>query len=348
MGPYKVKTKKNWLGATEEVYIVDKSGNKIWSSSQAGVDLSQASRSVGMINSDEWRDMVGRAKSAAQNEINRLESADLEAAGGKKKVSTEELEVNLQNRGGTITEDGQYITPSGTVFASPAEALADMDRVAGLEEDVEKFEQRIKRAGSLREGQAERVSARQQGQLMSNLKRAILGTGGEAGTVSALVPQITEQSERSLQDLIAQSQAKTQEQLAQFVPTEIGAEFNQQQLSDAMQKFLMQESTDRAKFQATLDAQPEWWESVIGGFGQGVGTGLGMAAGASIASDIRIKENISRVGKLDNGLPVYLFNYKGSDIPQIGLMAQDVEKVDQEAVIEINGIKRVYYGKAVQ
>ena len=254
--------------------------------------------------------------------------------------------------GGDVTFDqntGLYYTSDGKAYEDKTDALTaatELERVTGLEEDVAKFEKRIESAGALREGQAERVSARQQGQLMSNLRRAILGTGGEAGTVEALVPQITEQSERSLQDLIAQSRGRTQEQLAQFVPTEISAEFNQQRLADAMTQFLMQESTERAKFQATLEAQPEWWESVIGQFGQGVGTGVGMAVASG--SDIRIKENISRVGKLDNGLPVYLFNYKGSDISQIGLMAQDVEKVNQEAVIEINGIKHVYYGKAVK
>ena len=73
-----------------------------------------------------------------------------------------------------------------------------------------------------------------------------------------------------------------------------------------------------------------------------------MTVGESIASDIRIKENISQVGLLDNGLPVYLFNYKGNKTPQIGLMAQDVEKVNKDAVVEIDGIKRVYYGKAVK
>ena len=43
-----------------------------------------------------------------------------------------------------------------------------------------------------------------------------------------------------------------------------------------------------------------------------------------------------------------LFNYKGNKTPQIGLMAQDVEKVNKDAVVEIDGIKRVYYGKAVK
>jgi len=66
-----------------------------------------------------------------------------------------------------------------------------------------------------------------------------------------------------------------------------------------------------------------------------------VATAAIAACDIRVKENIERVGQLPNGLPVYLFNYIGSDIPQINVMAQDVEKVNPDAVIEINGIKHI-------
>lgn len=67
---------------------------------------------------------------------------------------------------------------------------------------------------------------------------------------------------------------------------------------------------------------------------------------ASVAlafSDERIKENITRVGSLDNGLPVYTFNYIGKPDIQMGLMAQDVEKVNPNAVKEIGGIKVVNY-----
>ena len=67
-----------------------------------------------------------------------------------------------------------------------------------------------------------------------------------------------------MQDLIAGSQAQTQRDLAQFVPTEIGANYNQDRLSDAMSQFLMNEETQRAQIQASLDGQPEWWETVLG------------------------------------------------------------------------------------
>jgi len=221
------------------------------------------------------------------------------------------------------------------------------ERKAGLEEDVEKFEERITESGRIREDLASNIQARQQGQLLSQLQRSILGTGGDISQVSALTPQVQEAGQRRLQDYIAQSQAKTQQDLAQFVPTEIGAEANLAGLEDAMRRFTMGQETQRAQIQAGLDAQPEWWESLV----SNVVTGSQEAGGQLIgyaASDINVKENISQVGILDNGLPVYLFNYKGDNTPQIGLMAQDVEKVNKDAVKEIDGIKHVYYTKAVK
>jgi len=221
------------------------------------------------------------------------------------------------------------------------------ERKAGLEEDVEKFEERITESGRIREDLASNIQARQQGQLLSQLQRSILGTGGDISQVSALTPQVQEAGQRRLQDYIAQSQAKTQQDLAQFVPTEIGAEANLAGLEDAMRRFTMGQETQRAQIQAGLDAQPEWWESLVSNVVTGSQEAGGQLLGYA-ASDINVKENISQVGILDNGLPVYLFNYKGDNTPQIGLMAQDVEKVNKDAVKEIDGIKHVYYTKAVK
>jgi hypothetical protein len=78
--------------------------------------------------------------------------------------------------------------------------------------------------------------------------------------------------------------------------------------------------------------------------------GLG-GAGIMAFSDICTKENIVNVGWLPNGLPVYEFDYKPEykDVAGhgrfIGVMAQDVEKVQPEAVItNADGIKMVNYG----
>jgi hypothetical protein len=76
--------------------------------------------------------------------------------------------------------------------------------------------------------------------------------------------------------------------------------------------------------------------------------GGGASILAAMLSDARMKEDIVHVGNLYNGLPVYLFRYKGGDKFQIGLMAQDVERVNPAAVIEHEGIKYVNYMEAVQ
>jgi len=73
-----------------------------------------------------------------------------------------------------------------------------------------------------------------------------------------------------------------------------------------------------------------------------------VGSAAIMTSDMRVKEDIQRVGTLDNGLPVYSFRYKSGGPVQIGLMAQDVQETNPEAVVEIGGILHVNYGEAVQ
>lgn len=81
----------------------------------------------------------------------------------------------------------------------------------------------------------------------------------------------------------------------------------------------------------------------------GVGATLGAAA---LLSDKRAKENLKPVGKLDNGLKVYVGNYKeetGLDTtPQLFLLAQEVEKKNPDAVGKKGGYLAVNYKKAVE
>lgn len=67
---------------------------------------------------------------------------------------------------------------------------------------------------------------------------------------------------------------------------------------------------------------------------------------ASKFSDIRLKEDIARVGALADGTPVYRYRYIGSPHFEIGLIAQDIEKRTPEAVSEVHGFKAVDYHKA--
>ncbi len=61
-------------------------------------------------------------------------------------------------------------------------------------------------------------------------------------------------------------------------------------------------------------------------------------------SDRRLKTDIKRVGQTDEGLPLYVWRYKGSNIPHMGPMAQDVEVMQPHALgPEIGGYKTVRY-----
>ena len=80
---------------------------------------------------------------------------------------------------------------------------------------------------------------------------------------------------------------------------------------------------------------------------QNIGNFLGTAAtAASLFSDERLKEDVKRVGFTDGGLPVYTYKYKGDEVIHMGVMAQEVEKISPEAVVEhASGYKMVDYGR---
>lgn len=81
---------------------------------------------------------------------------------------------------------------------------------------------------------------------------------------------------------------------------------------------------------------------------QGVLGGL-FSAGANLfsLSDKRAKINIRRIGTADNGLGVYLYQYAYGGPFTIGVLAQEVEEVNPEAVMTgEDGLLRVNYEKA--
>ena len=64
-------------------------------------------------------------------------------------------------------------------------------------------------------------------------------------------------------------------------------------------------------------------------------------------SDRRFKREIQPIGKWYNGLTLYLFKYLNDDEYQTGLMADEVEAVNPEAVVAVNGVKYVNYSLAL-
>lgn len=82
----------------------------------------------------------------------------------------------------------------------------------------------------------------------------------------------------------------------------------------------------------------------------GLGGQLGGAYLSNMGtSDRRVKSNVKRIGLLPQGVGLYEFEYTGDPQHerQTGVMAQEVEKDDPSAVIEVDGVKRVNYSKVL-
>ena len=95
----------------------------------------------------------------------------------------------------------------------------------------------------------------------------------------------------------------------------------------------------------TTSSQPYYQPSPFSQIaGLGIGA-LGAAGSAGLFSDARLKQNIRPVGKLDNGETVFAYQYKGSNVTQIGVIAQEVEEHHPEAVFTdpASGYKMVNY-----
>lgn len=74
-----------------------------------------------------------------------------------------------------------------------------------------------------------------------------------------------------------------------------------------------------------------------------VGTAAGTAGALAVLSDKRLKKDAEVIGQI-GPLPLYKFKYLHEEFTRIGFMAQDVEKIYPEAVID-KGIKFIDYSR---
>ena len=73
--------------------------------------------------------------------------------------------------------------------------------------------------------------------------------------------------------------------------------------------------------------------------------GMGIQA-ASLFSDARLKTDIRRVGRTDGGATVYTYRYGGQGPYHMGVMAQEVERTQPDALgPEVQGFKTVNYAE---
>lgn len=81
-----------------------------------------------------------------------------------------------------------------------------------------------------------------------------------------------------------------------------------------------------------------------------MGLGGNLAGAYFGASDRRVKSKVKRIGLLPQGVGVYEFEYTGDPQheKQTGVMAQEVERIDPEAVItDHEGVKKVNYSRVL-
>jgi hypothetical protein len=261
---------------------------------KSGISQKLKKQRIYNMNEQQLRDLI------AQTEATKLPGYQTTLKMLRRRL--QELILDKQTTASGINKDpdsGLFIAPDGRSYETLEEAemaVEEEERKGKLDtakaesqQSIEELERLIKGSGARQKALAERVGARQQGQLLSQLERSILGSGGDAQVVGALTPQIQEQGERSLLDRVQGIEASTLGRLTQVPQLELGnitdmAQLgqSQQRISDARTQALMAEETRRAQIQAGFDSQPEWWEGIVGAAGTALGTAVGGPIGGAI------------------------------------------------------------------
>ncbi len=123
----------------------------------------------------------------------------------------------------------------------------------------------------------------------------------------------------------------------------------------------LEQQTEQAGKTALVNQfmQEQGYPFQVAQFLANIATGTGALSGSTTAttqpapffSDRRLKHDVKRIGKTDDGLPIYSFKYKGDEKEQthVGFMADEVEQVKPEAVgVHPTGYKTVDYEKATE
>lgn len=117
--------------------------------------------------------------------------------------------------------------------------------------------------------------------------------------------------------------------------------FNTAQRSEGNQALAAAQMTGQSALDA-FNAEQQATQGMISGVGS-------LAGGAMAFSDRRLKKNITKESFNETkGLQEYEFNYVWEDDecpPHHGYMADEVEKIYPNAVVEIDGFKAVLYGR---
>ena len=98
------------------------------------------------------------------------------------------------------------------------------------------------------------------------------------------------------------------------------------------------------------DTAPQWEGMYFGGHvggAWGLSTDANYSSSILAVSDVRLKRDITLVGRRDDGLGLYRYRYLWSDTVYVGVMAQEVALVHPDAVVRgvLDDYLRVDYGR---
>lgn len=195
-------------------------------------------------------------------------------------------------------------------------------------------------------GVAKAILAGQQGRTMAGVDAGLYSQGYQGALQTAA--QQYQQNPLAAGNALANYGISGQNAALTGATAQVGAGSMEQQTEQARLNALYQQY---AQAQAYPYQQTQWLGGIatgvgsnLGGTTQGAGTttgpapnqtaqwiGAGLSA-AALLSDREAKEDIERIGRMNDGTPIYRFRYKGSPQWHVGPMAQDVEKRNPDAV----------------
>jgi hypothetical protein len=212
-----------------------------------------------------------------------------------------------------------------------------------LERDRAAMETRLANQGIMLGSEAYRNAMSNYEQQVADQRLAVVGAAGQEENRMAALRQ------QRLQEQLALRSQPINEATGLLTGQMVGTpQFtNTPQTNVAPTDYLGAVGMQQAALQNQYSQRMQNYQTQLSGlYGLGSAALGGWARGGAF-SDMRVKRNIRQVGALENGLPVYAFQYVWGGPTIIGLMAQDVEQVNPGAVFEIGGIKHVNYDAAV-
>jgi hypothetical protein len=241
--------------------------------------------------------------------------------------------------GSGIAALAQSMANQGALNASKASASIGQQESANQKlAAAEEGKLAMAKAGE--QGRIDTAKAAEQGRLDSQEAQGATGVqAAQLGEESKMQSRkLGEESEMQSRELGEASRLQTQEATGAMDVQKLKGEGKMWSTDKEMEKQSKLMDMTQAEITSAEGKAAQGRKDMHSGIG-------GIAKGIVGLSDIRTKENISKLSYSKSGIPVYKFNYKGQNETWTGTMAQDLISLGREdAVVKMdNGYYGVYY-----